>query len=233
VEAPNARRRLWIYEFESSFPSQPPRFLPGDSPRSVKRRHFRRLATRSLVSRGKLRASRTEGLESPGVSLLAEFSISEICVRRPPETGCFCAETGSNPQREDLLATEPTTLPGVVALLKYLGEPDVGHAPWRGMSSRTRRPAVVWPPPHRRDRQWRSLARTDPACRGKPAWIPEIVWLTPTVRDLQCDVFIEGSALDRIPTIIQLRRPHCPAPYAAVQPEVKPQGSPKLPNKSQ
>jgi hypothetical protein len=30
---------------------------------------------------------------------------------------------------EDLLATAPTTLPGVVALLRHLGEPDVGHDP--------------------------------------------------------------------------------------------------------
>jgi hypothetical protein len=30
------------------------------------------------------------------VSLLAEFSISEICVRKPPETGCVCTETGLN-----------------------------------------------------------------------------------------------------------------------------------------
>jgi hypothetical protein len=30
---------------------------------------------------------------------------------------------------EDLLATAPTTLPGVVALFRYLGEPDVGHDP--------------------------------------------------------------------------------------------------------
>jgi hypothetical protein len=28
-----------------------------------------------------------------------------------------------------LLATVPTTLTGVIALLRYLGEPDVGHDP--------------------------------------------------------------------------------------------------------
>jgi hypothetical protein len=30
---------------------------------------------------------------------------------------------------ENLLETTPTTLPGVVALLRHLGEPDVGHDP--------------------------------------------------------------------------------------------------------
>jgi hypothetical protein len=72
---------------------------------------------------------------------------------------------------------------------------------------------VVWPPPHRCDRQRRSLARTDPARRGKPAWVPESVRLATTVGDLQGDVFIEGSALDRLPTITFRRRPpHCAFP---------------------
>jgi hypothetical protein len=80
------------------------------------------------------------------------------------------------------------------------------------MSSGGRR-AVVWPPPHRRDRQRRSLARTDPARRGKPAWVPESVRLATTVGDLQGDVFIEGSALDRLPTItFRRKRPHCAFP---------------------
>jgi hypothetical protein len=30
---------------------------------------------------------------------------------------------------EELIETTPTTLPGVVALLRHLGEPDVGHDP--------------------------------------------------------------------------------------------------------
>jgi hypothetical protein len=68
---------------------------------------------------------------------------------------------------------------------------------------------VVWPPPHRRDRQRRSLSRTNPADRGKPAWGPESVRLATTVGDLQGDVFIEGSALDRLPTVtFSRRRPH-------------------------
>jgi hypothetical protein len=81
-----------------------------------------------------------------------------------------------------------------------------------GMSSGGRR-AVVWPPPYRRDLQRRSLARTDPSRRGKPAWVPESVRLATTVGDLQADVFIEGSALDRFPTItFRRRRPHCAFP---------------------
>jgi hypothetical protein len=53
-------------------------------------------------------------------------------------------------------------------------------------------------------------ARTDPARRGKPAWVPESVRLATTVGDLQADVFIEGSALDRFPTItFRRKRPHC------------------------
>jgi hypothetical protein len=81
-----------------------------------------------------------------------------------------------------------------------------------GMSSGGRR-AVVWPPPRRRDRQRRSPARTDPARRGKPAWVPESVRLATTVGDLQGDVFIEGSALDRLPTItFRRRRPRCAFP---------------------
>jgi hypothetical protein len=81
------------------------------------------------------------------------------------------------------------------------------------MSSGARRPAVVWPPPHRRDRQWRSLARTDPARCGKPAWVPESVRLATTVGDLQAHVLIEGSALDWLPTAtFRRRRPHCAVP---------------------
>ena len=37
-----------------------------------------------------------ESLDSGGVSLLAKFSISEICARERPETGCVSAETSSN-----------------------------------------------------------------------------------------------------------------------------------------
>jgi hypothetical protein len=53
--------------------SQPTRSRPGDFLNFAKSRHFRRLAVRSLVSCEEFRASRTEGLESRGVSLLAEF----------------------------------------------------------------------------------------------------------------------------------------------------------------
>jgi hypothetical protein len=38
-----------------------------------------------------------ESRESGSESLLEDFSISEICERECPETGCVCAETGSNP----------------------------------------------------------------------------------------------------------------------------------------
>jgi hypothetical protein len=43
--------------------------------------------------------------------------------------------------------------------------------------------------------------------------VPESVRLATTVGDLQADVFIEGSALDRFPTItFRRRRPHCAFP---------------------
>jgi hypothetical protein len=83
---------------------------------------------------------------------------------------------------------------------------SASHPP-SGPSSR--RPAVVWPPSHRRDRQRRSFPRTDPACRGQPAWVPESVRLAMPVGNLHGDVFVAGSALDRLPTITFCRsRPH-------------------------
>jgi hypothetical protein len=82
--------------FESSQPSQPPRSLPGNCQNFAKSRHFRRLVAKSLVSGKESRASRTEGHESGGKSLLDKISISEICVRECSETGCVSAETGAN-----------------------------------------------------------------------------------------------------------------------------------------
>src|SRR5262249_6174294 len=58
-------------------------------------RHFRCLAARTPVSGEENQASDAEGLESRGASLLAEFSISKICVQGCPEAGCVSAETGS------------------------------------------------------------------------------------------------------------------------------------------
>jgi hypothetical protein len=87
-----------ISRFESWRPSQPKGSLPGDFGYSRKCRHFRRLTARSPVSDEEFGRNRAESLESRGVSPLAGFSISEICVRGCPETGCVSAETGSNPQ---------------------------------------------------------------------------------------------------------------------------------------
>jgi hypothetical protein len=94
---PMRREVSGIQRFESSFPSQPPRSLSGGFPHSTKRRHFRRLAVKSLVSGENVGRLSPKALESRGVSLLAEFSISEICVRERPETGFVSTETGSNP----------------------------------------------------------------------------------------------------------------------------------------
>jgi hypothetical protein len=71
-------------------------------------------------------------------------------------------------------------------------------AVWRaGMSSR---PAAAWrkvsPPRHRRNREWRSLARTNPAGRGKPACVYENVRFAMTVGDLQGDVFSKAGRLN-------------------------------------
>jgi hypothetical protein len=74
---------------------------------------------------------------------------------------------------------------------------------------RAARCRMVRPPTHRCDCQRRSVARTDPAGRGKPAWLWEGVRLATTVGDLQPHVFIEGDALDRFPAVILHRRAHC------------------------
>jgi hypothetical protein len=77
-----------IPRFESWRPSQPTRSLPDDYLNSAKSRHFRRLAARSLVSGEEFRASRTDGPEAHGASLLAEFSLrvqacgDRLCFRR-------------------------------------------------------------------------------------------------------------------------------------------------------
>jgi hypothetical protein len=92
----SSKRHFAISRFESRHPSQPQRSLAADSPHSAKKRHFRRLAARSLVSGEEFRAPCAEGRESGGESLLDDFSISEIWVGRRPETGCVSAETGSN-----------------------------------------------------------------------------------------------------------------------------------------
>jgi hypothetical protein len=78
------------------------------------------------------------------------------------------------------------------------------------------RPAAAWrkvsPPCHWRDREWRSLARTNPAGRGKPACVYENVRFATTVGDLQGDVFIRRSTLERFPTVTFRRRWHCTFP---------------------
>jgi hypothetical protein len=78
------------------------------------------------------------------------------------------------------------------------------------------RPAAAWrkvsPPRHRRDREWRSLARTNPAGRGKPACVYENVRFATTVGDLQGDVFVRRSTLERFPTVAFRRWWHCTFP---------------------
>jgi hypothetical protein len=64
--------------FESSEPSQPPGSLAAVPRHSENWPHFRTLATKSPVSGQRYRTSRAEYREFGGVSLLDEFSISEI-----------------------------------------------------------------------------------------------------------------------------------------------------------
>jgi hypothetical protein len=73
---------------------------------------------------------------------------------------------------------------------------------------RSRRPVVVWLPAHRRDLQWRSLPRIDPAPRRAPTRPAKRIRAAATVCYPQRDVFIEGRALDWIPAIVHLRRRH-------------------------
>jgi hypothetical protein len=93
----SSKRHFAISRFESWHPSQPPWSLPGDFSDFAKSRHFRRLVAKSSVSGLESRRLLTESLDSGDVSLLAGFSISEVCTREHPETGCVSAETGSNP----------------------------------------------------------------------------------------------------------------------------------------
>jgi hypothetical protein len=72
----------------------------------------------------------------------------------------------------------------------------------------------VWLPLHRCDRQRRSLVRTHPTGRGTPARGREPVGSALAVGHLDRNVFIERSALDRIPAVIFLRRPHCDCPVS-------------------
>jgi hypothetical protein len=71
-----------------------------------------------------------------------------------------------------------------------------------GLSSRSRRPGIVWPPPHRRDLQRRSFPRTDPATHCSPTWPLQCIRPTAAVCYLQRDVFIKRSALDWIPAVV-------------------------------
>jgi hypothetical protein len=79
------------------------------------------------------------------------------------------------------------------------------------MSSRSGRRDRVWPPPHRRDLQRRSLPRTDPAPRCAPTWPLQRIRPAAAVGYLQRDVFIKRSGLDRIPAKVA-RRPHYAVP---------------------
>jgi hypothetical protein len=74
---------------------------------------------------------------------------------------------------------------------------------------RARRRLVVWPPPHRRDLQRRSLPRIDPASRREPTRPSDCIGRAAAVCHLHRDVFVKRSAFDRIPVIRHPRRPHC------------------------
>jgi hypothetical protein len=70
---------------------QPKASLAGDFGYSRKCRHFRRLAAKSPVPGEEYRASRAEGRDFQGESLLDDFSISEIWIGSRPEIGCVSA----------------------------------------------------------------------------------------------------------------------------------------------
>jgi hypothetical protein len=75
-------------------------------------------------------------------------------------------------------------------------------------------PSGAGPSPlHRRNRERRSLARTDPAGRGKSASVREPIRRAPSVGHLQADVFVQWSGLDRIPTKIVFEHPHSRYPF--------------------
>jgi hypothetical protein len=81
-----------------------------------------------------------------------------------------------------------------------------------GMSSWARRRNGIWPPPHRRDLQRRSLPRIDPASRRSPTWPLERIRPATAVCYLQRDVFIQRCGLDWKPSVVYQRRPHCAFP---------------------
>jgi hypothetical protein len=70
------------------------------------------------------------------------------------------------------------------------------------------------------------------ACGCSPTWPLERIRRAAAIGYLQRHVFIKRRAFDWIPTMIYLEAAALP-PYAAIEPEVKPQGSPKLQDKSQ
>jgi hypothetical protein len=81
----------WFRHSNTGAPASP-RSPPSDFLLSAKRRHFRRLAARILVSGEESRTSRTEGRESRGESLFDDLSISEIW----EWASLRSAESGSN-----------------------------------------------------------------------------------------------------------------------------------------
>jgi hypothetical protein len=200
-----------ILRFESWDPSQLPRSLPGGFPCSEKRRHFRRLAAGSPVSGWEFWAFPGEGHLWPTSFQYPNFvrvSIQRPVVFRRRPVRIFCelsrsvttatrAPAGWRPGRH--------SLPAPCQHAKELrngGMPSRAAAAYREES----------PPLHRRDCRRRSLARANPAGRGKPTCVYENVRLAMPVGDLEGDVFFHGRTFDRFPTIIFQRRRHSPFP---------------------
>ena len=67
-----------------------------------------------------------ESLKSGGQSLPTNFSISEICVCKPPETGCVSAETGSNPRRNPAVSSRRSQDPSL-AFLQPRSKPSLSR----------------------------------------------------------------------------------------------------------
>jgi hypothetical protein len=145
---------------------------------------------------------------------------------RPPEQLRQPSNVGGNPSRLVLRQHLRSQRFGFVLSRADVrerlpvGVPDdmaAGHlvsTPWCGeaASSRARRRDRVWPPPHRRHLERRSLPRIDPAGRCSPTWPLERIRCAATVCYLQRDIFIERNALDWIPAVVCARRLHYAVP---------------------
>jgi hypothetical protein len=174
------------------------------------------IGRRWFMSALAITATRRVGIE---LALIARSSAFRALLQSPPASCCgpslSRARTSASGSRStsltlparysSLSSSSRCVLKSASSLIARGGGPSFG-------ARRARRPVVVWPPAHRRDLQRVSLPRIDPASRREPTRPAKRIRPAATVCYPQRDVFIEWRALDWIPAIVHLRRPHFPEP---------------------